>query len=296
MGTMIENLPLVRIVDGDTLVVDLNGKHESLRLICVDTEECRSGSNKPVTRAGQLAKRFAMEYFTSGNRDADRVDIEFDTHDPLDICLKKHRGNHGRLLCYVHKNGENYNLKLVEQGWSPYFIKYGRSRLRHKSLSIAEARAQSTNRGIWNKNTNAGGEKRDYERLVPWWSMRSQVVQDYRQQGIKNGILSVRLDYDKIVDCRGRDQAVSVLCDLQDGVNQYPGNGALIYAGSRYHKFNLWIPDIHRDQGRSVLRLLQTRYFDQGRGYVYIRGAITEFAGVPQIEILYPQQLSDFSA
>lgn len=295
MGTRIRNVEVLRVIDGDTLVVDLDGQEESLRLICVDTEESYAGSDKPVTRAGELAKAFAIDYFSRSNGSPVHVDIEFDTQDALDVCLKKHRGNHGRLLCYVHKGEENFNLKLIETGWSPYFVKYGPSRLYHRAMSVAEANAQANQSGIWNEKTNAGGERRHYEHLVPWWIMRSQGVETYRRKGIKNGVLSIRLDYDKILNGLDSGQAVSVLCDLQDGVNQYPGDGALIYAGSRFHKFNLWIPDIHRDNGRSILCLIQTRYTGRGRGYVYIRGAVTTFRGVPQIELLTPAQLSDFT-
>jgi micrococcal nuclease len=295
MSTRIRHVEVLRVIDGDTLVVNLNGREESLRLICVDTEESHAGSDKPVTRAGELAKQFAIDYFRDSNGSPVCIDIEFDTQDALDVCLKKHRGNHGRLLCYVHKGEENFNLKLIEMGWSPYFVKYGQSRLYHRMMSIAEAHAQASQLGIWNEKTNAGGERRNYERLIPWWVMRSQVIETYRRKGIKNGVLSIRLDYDKILNGLDSGQAVSVLCDLQAGVNQYPGDGALIYAGSRFHKFNLWIPDIHRAAGRSILHLVERRYSGKGRGYLYIRGTVTTFAGVPQIELLALEQLSDFT-
>jgi micrococcal nuclease len=54
------------------------------------------------------------------------VDIGFDTNDPVPICLRKHRDNYGRPIAYVYKAGKNYNLKAMEGGWSPYFMKYGR--------------------------------------------------------------------------------------------------------------------------------------------------------------------------
>ena len=39
MGTKIQNLAITKIVDGDTINVDLNGVEEKLRLTNVDTEE-----------------------------------------------------------------------------------------------------------------------------------------------------------------------------------------------------------------------------------------------------------------
>ena len=38
-----------RVVDGDTLVVDIDGSEEKLRLASLDTEESNRGSDKPVT-------------------------------------------------------------------------------------------------------------------------------------------------------------------------------------------------------------------------------------------------------
>ena len=39
MGTRIENLQVIKVADGDTISVRLNNKNESLRLVCVDTED-----------------------------------------------------------------------------------------------------------------------------------------------------------------------------------------------------------------------------------------------------------------
>ncbi|WP_218068030.1 thermonuclease family protein [Candidatus Thiosymbion oneisti] len=170
MATRIDNVKLTKVVDGDTVKVEIEGQQESLRPICTDTEESRPG-NKPVTNAGKEASRLAKQYFgcnEKGFPQSDvRVDIEFDTSDPRHVCLQRHRGNYGRLLCYVHKDGENYNLKAVRDGWSPYFVKYGRSRLYHEDFMVAEADAQSATRMIWDPQTNARGANRDYGALIP---------------------------------------------------------------------------------------------------------------------------------
>lgn len=128
MANRNENLQVSKAVDGDTIKVSLDGDEETLRLICVDTEECQAGGSKPVTEAGKAASPMAKEYFALPGGGLAQVDIEFDTDDSVEVCLAKHRGNYGRLLCYVHKGNENYNLKLVKEGLSPYFVKYGRSR------------------------------------------------------------------------------------------------------------------------------------------------------------------------
>jgi micrococcal nuclease len=301
-GTTIEGLKLVKVVDGDTVKVELNGEVESLRLSCLDTEESWAGGSKPVTNAGKLASKWAKEYFgvnEEGMPGGDiTVDVEFDTSDPVPECLKKHRGNYGRLICYVHKGGENYNLKAVRDGWSPYFVKYGRSRLYHSDFMEAEAEAQSKNIAIWDPATNAVGNKREYHELIPWWHLRDSVVQDYRKLGLHRGVQSVRLDYEDIVDAAKAESDLVVFCDLQGGINKRPGDGALIYAGSIHHKFNLWIPDRESDSAQAILKLIETRYAGEGcRGYVYISGKACRYPnnenGKPQIVLTAIDQISD---
>jgi len=116
MATRIPNLQVTQVVDGDSIKISLNGKTESLRLICVDTEESHSSSSKPVTAAGKAALEMAKKYFATADGKLAQIDIEFDTDDAVEVALQKHRDNYGRLLCYVHKDGENYNLKLIQEG------------------------------------------------------------------------------------------------------------------------------------------------------------------------------------
>ena len=296
-GTRINNLKLVKVVDGDTIKVELDGEVESLRLCCLDTEESLHGSSKPVTNAGKLASKWAKGFFEAdedGLPRADiRVHIEFDTNDPVTVCLKKHRGNYNRLICYVYKDGMNYNIQAVRQGWSPYFVKYGRSRLYHNEFLAAEMKAQAESVGIWDPAINAGGESRDYDLLLPWWHLRDSVVEGYRKFGIQGGVKSVRLDYEEILDAAKAKSVLTVFCDLQKGINKWPGDAALIYAGSPTHKFNLWIPDIYTPEAQQVLNVIETRYSGFGRGYVYVTGEASLYNGRPQIVIEDIRQISD---
>jgi len=111
MATRIPNLQVTKVVDGDSIKISLNGKTESLRLICVDTEESHPGGSKPVTTAGKAASK---KYFATDGGGFAQIDIEFDTDNSVEVALQKHRDNYGRLLCYVHIDGENYNIKLIE--------------------------------------------------------------------------------------------------------------------------------------------------------------------------------------
>ncbi|MDP9364959.1 MAG: thermonuclease family protein [Chloroflexota bacterium] len=298
MGTRIGGLRVVRVVDGDTIRVALaDGTEESLRLACVDTEESlpgRNDPNKPVTAAGKAASAMAKAYFAEPGGGMATVDLEFETDGDVDLTSPRFRDNYGRLLCYVHKGEENYNLKLVRDGWSPYFVKYGRSRPHHAAMIAAEAEAQAAGARIWDPATNAGGPSWPYERLIPWWEMRGGIVEEFRRLGPGAGALDVRLDYDRIKAEMERAGRATVLCDLQAGIQPWRGGGALLYAGSVEHPFNLWIDDASDPAAAPLLRLLETRYAGSDkRNYVYVTGEIEAYRGRPQIVLSGTDQLSD---
>ncbi|MGB7709971.1 MAG: thermonuclease family protein [Microcoleus sp.] len=294
MATRIQNLQITQVVDGDTIKVSLNGKIESLRLICVDTEESYSGGSKPVTVAGKEASEMAKKYFATADGGLAKVDIEFDTDDPIEVAVEKHRDHYGRLLCYVHKGEENYNLKLIVEGWSPYFVKYGRSRLYHRQMTDAEAVAKAYNLVIWNPNTNAKIPSRNYANLLPWWSMRASIVEEFRLSEATAEVFSVNLDYPKILAASETAKSITIFCDLQAGINKWIGGNALIYAGSFEHKLDLWIPDAETDKMAPLKRLIDKRYAGLGRGYVYVSGKVEQYKGKPQIVLRDIKQLSDF--
>ncbi|MEP6486864.1 thermonuclease family protein [Microcoleus vaginatus GB2-A3] len=294
MATRIPNLQITKVVDGDSIKIFLNGKTESLRLICVDTEESHSGGSKPITAAGKAASEMAKKYFGTADGGLATVDIEFDTDDPIEIAVEKHRDNYGRLLCYVHKEGENYNLKLIAEGWSPYFVKYGRSRLYHRKMTEAESAAKAYNLMIWNPMINAKIPSRNYANLLPWWSMRASLVEEFRLSEATAGALSLRLHYPKILAASERAKSITIFCDLQAGITKWIGGSALIYAGSVYHKLDLWIPDAETDERAPLKRLIEKRYAGLGRGYVYVSGKVEQYKGKPQIVLKDIKQLSDF--
>ncbi|CDM94550.1 MAG: thermonuclease family protein [Limnospira sp. PMC 1291.21] len=294
MGTRINNLQVTKVVDGDTIKVLLNGRREPLRLHCVDTEESFAKGSKPVTQTGIEASAMAKKYFTEADGTLTQVDLEFDSHDSLKVCLDKYRDTYGRLICYVHKGDDNYNLRLIQEGWSPYYIKYGRSQFYHRQMMEAEAIAQSHNLIIWNRNLPQNKPFRDYELLSCWWSLRDSIIQDYRHHGKTAGVLSVRFDYPEILAAAASQQWITVFCDLQDGITKWIGNSALIHTGSKDHIIKLWIPEAKSDKNAPIVRLINRRYAGLGRGYVYITGRVIMYRDKPEITINHPQQLSDF--
>jgi micrococcal nuclease len=147
---------------------------------------------------------------------------------------------------------------------------------------------------IWDPATNAGGPSRDYDALLPWWALRDSVVEDYRRVGRDRGALSVRLDHPAIAAAAGREERITVFCDLQNGVGRRTQAGAVVFAGSPQHPFNLWVPDTEAEGADSLLRLMETRYAgEHGRGYAYVGGRANLYRGLPQIVLTDAAQLAD---
>ena len=126
---------VVRIVDGDTIVVDYEGKYEKLRFLCVNTPESVHPDEKQNIPMGKVASDY-----TKGRLAGKFVDLEFEG--PF-------RGRYGRLLAYVFVDGKNFNIELVTQGLSPYYTKYGLSQKYDQEFRGAERYARKQKLGIW---------------------------------------------------------------------------------------------------------------------------------------------------
>lgn len=292
-GTRLENLQVLDVIDGDTLRVDIQGKEESLRLLGIDTEESQGGSDKPITRAGKLASEMAKAFFQKPNGNWCTVDIEFESNAPLVECLENERDTYGRLICYVFKGGENYNLHTVRGGWSPYFMKYGHSRFCRKEFETAQAEARAKKLVIWDPATNAGGPSRDYETLLPWWEKRGQLVDEYRQVARPKGAMDVRADYDRLVEAMRQGDKVSLFCDLQQGISKWAGHGAVLFVGTQTHPFALWIPHAKDADKAPLVEAIEKRYAGYGRGFAYVTGKVEAFHDKPQIVLTSLSQLTD---
>jgi micrococcal nuclease len=127
---------VIRVVDGDTIVIDYNGKHEKVRLLCVNTQESVHPDRKQNVPMGKVASRYAKKRL-SGKY----VDLEFEGN--------RTRGKYRRLLTYVFVDGENLNLELVREGLSPYYTKYGLSENYDRDFREAERFARQHRLNIW---------------------------------------------------------------------------------------------------------------------------------------------------
>ncbi len=184
-----ELFDVTKVVDGDTIWVQRNGKVEKLRLLSVDTEEqlsvgtSQANSTKPPTVFGEECAIWARAFFAGLASDGKppRVGLVFPHGE------EKH-DVYGRLLCdVILPDGTNYNLMLVEKGKSPYFDKYGWSEIDHEGYVAAQKSAQAQKLGIWDPRTNmpttpgVPAAKRPYDKLLPWWNARGLAVEAFRK-------------------------------------------------------------------------------------------------------------------
>jgi micrococcal nuclease len=148
---------VIRVVDGDTIVVDYQGKHEKVRLLCVNTPESVHPDKKQNIPMGTVASDY-----TKSRLKGQYIKLEFEG---------KRRGNCGHLLAYIIIDGDNFNIELVRQGLSPYYAKYDFSQNYHREFKKAERYARKHNLNIWEDPELT----RKYLRLKSKWGQyRSQ--------------------------------------------------------------------------------------------------------------------------
>lgn len=286
----------VRVVDGDTIRVtsgDLD-EEESLRILALDTEESHNSSSKPVTPFGRKAKERAQRFFSSG----DTVVLEFPGSDAVETAVRRYRGNFGRLLVYVHKDGVDFQETMIREGFSPYFVKYGNAVFHHETYRDAEREAQARHIGVWDQIEVNGSEVRNYAALGTWWQLRASVIEGYRKiRPDKPDLLNSRLDFDEIKQRAENGDTVTVFTAVET-IDRVGQRHAIVRIGSLQQPFNLFIRNVEEEPGQRIVNFLQNRYISQGedhprRSYAYVRGELKLFAGDPEIEIESPEAITN---
>jgi endonuclease YncB( thermonuclease family) len=185
-GTLADEVEVVRVVSGDTLLVRRNGVNEEVHLLSVDTEEPlglrEAKSSKPQTPFGEECFKWVRETLQSfAEKDGiTRVELVHPPGGPR-------RDYFGRFLCHVVlPDGRDLNLLLVRSGRSPYYNKYGNSETHHDDFVAAQMAARAKRLGIWDPQTNADPkgetEKRPYDLLLPWWNARAEAIDGFRKR------------------------------------------------------------------------------------------------------------------
>lgn len=91
-----------RVVDGDTIVVLMDGKKEKVRMIGIDTPESVHPDKSRNTPMGKIASKY-----TKDNLEGKYVTLETDVQE---------RDKYGRILAYVYLDDKMFNKTLLEEG------------------------------------------------------------------------------------------------------------------------------------------------------------------------------------
>jgi len=130
------NATVERVVDGDTIVVDIDGHRETVRLIGIDTPETVK-PNAPVECFGPEASARTKELLPPGTA----VRLERDA---------EARDDYGRLLAYVTRasDGVFVNLQLVQDG-DAELLTFPTNTAHADELLDAARAAERDARGLW---------------------------------------------------------------------------------------------------------------------------------------------------
>lgn len=138
-----ELVKVTKIVDGDTIKVEINNQIETVRLIGIDTPETKD-PRKTVQCFGKEASEKTKELLENK-----MVRLEADS-------TQTDRDKYSRLLRYIYlTDGTFINKKLIEEGFAfeyTYQIPY----LYQEEFKAAQKLAETNNLGLWNENSCGG--------------------------------------------------------------------------------------------------------------------------------------------
>lgn len=134
---------VIKVVDGDTMDVDINGTVERLRLIGIDTPETVD-PRKDVQCFGKEASDKSKELL-----EGKYVTLESDSSQSI-------RDKYKRLLVYVFmSDGTNFNKYMIEEGYA-YEYTYDSAYKYQSEFKEAQNNARNSNKGLWNPSTCSG--------------------------------------------------------------------------------------------------------------------------------------------
>jgi micrococcal nuclease len=148
IGSAYNKATVVRVVDGDTLKIEMNGHEEAVRLIGIDTPESKVNkkakkdsikTNHDVEAITAMGRE-ATKYVKTLVRNGDTVEIEFDV---------QKRDKYQRLLVYAYlQDGKMLNEEIIKAGYAsvmtyPPNVKYQERFVR------AYREARDTKRGLY---------------------------------------------------------------------------------------------------------------------------------------------------
>jgi len=138
-GATTENgvlITILKVVDGDTVDIDINGHTERVRLIGVNTPETKHPT-KPIECFGPEASAYMTQLLPKGTTVRIERDVEA-------------RDRYGRMLLYLYLGSDDLfiNLELVARGYgTPMSIEP--NTFHRNDFVRAAAQAEAANVGLW---------------------------------------------------------------------------------------------------------------------------------------------------
>ena len=130
-----ENFDVIRVIDGDTISVDMNGEAVFVRLIGINAPEIAHNDNAGECFGEESADHLRLLISN------DSVVLEFDES-------QDRHDKYGRLLAYVLINDDNINYLMVRDGYADEYT-YEKSYKYQTDFRSARDRAKNDSRGIW---------------------------------------------------------------------------------------------------------------------------------------------------
>jgi micrococcal nuclease len=148
LGNAYNKATVVKVVDGDTIRIEINGQEEAVRLIGIDTPESKINkkakkdsvkTNHDVETITAMGKE-AAKYVRTLVRKGDSVSIEFDV---------QKRDKYNRLLVYAYlSDGKMLNEEIIKAGYANIMTYPPNVRYQDRFVR-AYREARDTKRGLY---------------------------------------------------------------------------------------------------------------------------------------------------
>lgn len=136
--SLAETVKVKRVIDGDTFHAEHNQDEFHVRLLYINTPESVHRDKKQNIPMGKVASEWLQEKIEGKEVVLERA-IGADSLDRFQ-----------RRLALVYLNDEFINLRIVEEGLSPYYTKYGKAKEPlHSKFVSAEKKSRELKKGIW---------------------------------------------------------------------------------------------------------------------------------------------------
>ena len=142
---------VVSVIDGDTIIIEYEGKEETVRYLLIDT---------PETNHPRLGEQPLGPEATAENKrliESGEVEIEFDVGSRFD--------DYGRMLAYIYVDGESVQQQLLESGYARVAYVFPPNTRYVDEFEQAELDAKEAGIGIWeysNYSTERGFDEGAY--------------------------------------------------------------------------------------------------------------------------------------